>query len=523
MITYVRNWGDRVFPEFQILFRRGGRVIYLNVTASRQITIAAVALCLILAFAYVGLRFQHFGNVVLSRNHMLAEAGRAKTDLNQQVDALRDTLAEAESRAEAVGEDNDKLMARLVNAQQRVASLEGERDRAVAQANQEFIRRDAARSKALAEANQEFNRRDAARLKALAEAQQRIGELDNERTRLQSDRTEIEHKLGSAQDKLNSKSTNLVQLSKELDKNRDLLRHSDSNQVALQTRIQSLEKDLAMANLNTDKFKSDLASIETKLDGLKAERDRMVARRDSAQRDAQAARQADAAATRVALVNPAKPAADADETAAPLQLKKGSGGKIEALIASTSLDMHKLLSDVGDGPAHAEGGPFVPLGDATRIGADARRHKMLEKLAETLPLRAPLDHYRVESPFGARHDPFNHRRGFHTGVDLSAPYRTHVFSTAPGIVIFAGAEGGWGRLVEIDNGHGIVTRYAHMHRIFVVKGQKVPAHFAIGELGSTGRSTGPHVHYEVVVDGTAVDPTKFLGAGDNVIRVGARQ
>ena len=90
-------------------------------------------------------------------------------------------------------------------------------------------------------------------------------------------------------------------------------------------------------------------------------------------------------------------------------------------------------------------------------------------------------------------------------------------------MIFAGAEGEWGRMVEVDNGHGIVTRYAHMHRIFVVKGQKVPAHYAIGELGSTGRSTGPHVHYEVVVDGTAVDPAKFLGAGDNVIQVGAQQ
>jgi murein DD-endopeptidase MepM/ murein hydrolase activator NlpD len=197
--------------------------------------------------------------------------------------------------------------------------------------------------------------------------------------------------------------------------------------------------------------------------------------------------------------------------------------KIEQLISSTGLDVGRLIGDVALTHVAAEGGPFVPMGDAARAGEDSRRHKMLESLVDTLPLRAPLDHYRVESPFGARRDPFNHRRGFHTGVDLSAPYRTHVFSTAPGIVIFAGAEGEWGRLVEIDNGHGIVTRYAHMHRVFVVKGQKVPVHYAIGELGSTGRSTGPHVHYEVVIDGTPVNPAKFLGVGDNVIRVGATQ
>ncbi len=492
------DWGDRFFPDFQILFRRGGRVVYVNLTASRQVTAVAIALFTVLFLGYLGLRFQHFGHVVLTRNHMLAEADREKIDLNQQIDALRDTLAEAESRAEAVGEDNDQLMAQLTNAQKRIASLENERDRAVA------------------DARKQFKQRDAERAKELADAQQRIGVLDGERARLQADRADIERKLASAQDRLNSRSSNLTQLSTELEKNRDLLRHSDSNQVALQARIQALEKDLAQANLGAGKYKSDLASIDKRLNAVNIERERLVARRNHGLDDGAPA-QTESRDTQVAL---AEPGPEVDRIPQPT-LRKG-GGKIEALIASTGLDVGRLLSDVSD-LRGAEGGPFVPLGAANSAGADARRHKMLEKLVETLPLRAPLDHYRVESPFGPRRDPFNHRRGFHTGVDLSAPYRTHVFSTAPGIVIFAGADGEWGRLVEIDNGHGIVTRYAHMHRVFVVKGQKVPAHYAIGELGSTGRSTGPHVHYEVVVDGTAVDPAKFLGAGDNVIEVGAKQ
>ncbi|HEX4111289.1 MAG TPA: peptidoglycan DD-metalloendopeptidase family protein [Stellaceae bacterium] len=484
---------------------------YFNLTLGRQVTVLAVALCAFFFVAYVGLRFQHFGHVVLSRNHMLADADREKGELSQQIEALRDTLAEAESRAESVGEDNDQLMARLTAVQQRVAVLESQRDQAVAEAAKQFKQRDAARSK------------------ALADAQQEIAQLDAARAKLQTDRGDIEEKLAGAHDKLNAKSSNLVALSKELDKKSDLLRHSDSNQVALQTRIQALEKELADANLHTVKYKSDLAAIQNKLDSLQVERDKLVARRDNAltsplpETTAPRSSAADTGkAESIARAEPiGKTAPVAARTALPL--RQGSGSKIEALIASTGLDVHKLLSDGGESFSRAEGGPFVPLGDATQAGAEARRHRLLDKLMETLPLRAPLDHYWVASPFGPRRDPFNHRRGFHTGVDLAAPYRTHVFSTAPGIVIFAGAEGGWGRLVEIDHGHGIVTRYAHMHRIFVVRGQKVPAGYAIGELGSTGRSTGPHVHYEIVVDGTAVDPAKFLGAGDNVVQVGAKQ
>jgi murein DD-endopeptidase MepM/ murein hydrolase activator NlpD len=85
-------------------------------------------------------------------------------------------------------------------------------------------------------------------------------------------------------------------------------------------------------------------------------------------------------------------------------------------------------------------------------------------------------------------------------------------------VIFTGVKDSYGKLVEIDHGHGIVTRYAHLHRILVARGQKIGAHHEIGELGSTGRSTGPHLHYEVLVDGTALDPEKFLQAGKNVVQ-----
>jgi murein DD-endopeptidase MepM/ murein hydrolase activator NlpD len=109
----------------------------------------------------------------------------------------------------------------------------------------------------------------------------------------------------------------------------------------------------------------------------------------------------------------------------------------------------------------------------------------------------------------------------HTGLDLSAPFKSPVYNTAPGTVIFAGAKGEYGRVVDIDHGSGIVTRYAHLHRIMVVKGQHLAGREQIGQLGSSGRSTGPHVHYEVQVNGVPQDPEKFLQAG-NIVQISGK-
>src|SRR5208282_6171530 len=107
-------------------------------------------------------------------------------------------------------------------------------------------------------------------------------------------------------------------------------------------------------------------------------------------------------------------------------------------------------------------------------------------------------------------DPFNRRPSFHTGLDLSAPYMSPIYATAPGIVTYAGYRGGYGRVVEIDHGNGISTIYGHMYRYMVSVGQRVAQHAQIGSLGSTGRSSGPHVHYEILVNGEPQDPERFI-------------
>lgn len=117
---------------------------------------------------------------------------------------------------------------------------------------------------------------------------------------------------------------------------------------------------------------------------------------------------------------------------------------------------------------------------------------------------------RVTSSFGERQDPFNGEGAFHTGIDIAAPYGTPVHAAASGIVTGADMGRGYGRTVELNDGHNIMTVYAHMSALAVIAGQRISRGQIIGYVGDSGRSTGPHVHYEVRIDGVPVNPYKYL-------------
>jgi murein DD-endopeptidase MepM/ murein hydrolase activator NlpD len=185
-------------------------------------------------------------------------------------------------------------------------------------------------------------------------------------------------------------------------------------------------------------------------------------------------------------------------------------GELRQLLASTGLNVERLFPQLG--PNRPEGGPFVlpPNGyRPTEISPD--QLGAIRSLLKSLPVATPLDYYQLESRFGRRYDPFNHRLSFHTGLDLSGPYMSPVYATAAGIVTYAGYYSDYGRVVEIEHGNGIATLYAHLHRFTVAVGQTVAEHDQIGFLGSTGRSSGLHVHYEVRVNDEPQDPEKFIG------------
>jgi murein DD-endopeptidase MepM/ murein hydrolase activator NlpD len=215
----------------------------------------------------------------------------------------------------------------------------------------------------------------------------------------------------------------------------------------------------------------------------------------------------------VAPANPAPAAAPAAAASAPVVVAHGAVDQFARVLASAGVDVRHLFSQYGVN--RGEGGPVVPLARGQVVPDTMTPEKLaaLRAMVKVLPVHAPLDGYEISSPFGPRGDPEDGRGEFHTGVDLRAPYDSPVYATAPGVVTYAGYRDDYGKIVEIDHGNGIATRYAHLHAFTVSVGQRVALHQQIGYLGSTGRATGPHTHYEVVVNGEPQDPQKFMNLG----------
>jgi murein DD-endopeptidase MepM/ murein hydrolase activator NlpD len=196
--------------------------------------------------------------------------------------------------------------------------------------------------------------------------------------------------------------------------------------------------------------------------------------------------------------------------------------KIEAVLARLGHPVGQAKLESADGI----GGPFVPLAvnadpDTFRsavelVTSEVENLATLRRTATSLPLARPIANAAVTSKFGARLDPFLGRPALHTGVDFRAAPGFPIRSTAAGTVVTAAFTGGYGNMVEIDHGNGLTTRYAHLSLILVHAGEVIPAGTIVGRAGSTGRSTGPHVHYEIRVDGEAIDPMQYIRAGNEI-------
>lgn len=196
---------------------------------------------------------------------------------------------------------------------------------------------------------------------------------------------------------------------------------------------------------------------------------------------------------------------------------------LESIIRQTGLDPDTLKKQAEKAlrskHENAEGGPFIParlaaLSEGAGDMFDSLdKLDVLRKIVGNLPLAMPIDNPEEQSPFGHRVDPFSRHLAFHSGIDLAAPAYSEVRSTADGIVVSAGREGAYGNMVDIDHGFGVVTRYGHLSDITVAEGEEVHKGDQIGVQGSTGRSTGPHLHYEVRYHDQPINPKKFLEAG----------
>jgi len=191
-------------------------------------------------------------------------------------------------------------------------------------------------------------------------------------------------------------------------------------------------------------------------------------------------------------------------------------------LAMTEAEIRRLGLQPERIKAQGVGGPYEPVETAHAADPNFKAlftsWKKLEQLEQgtvAIPSTEPVHGTNFTSGFGVRSDPFKSRAAMHPGIDLAGPYGTPIYATADGIVGRAEwNSGGYGNLVEIDHGHGIQTRYGHLSRSIVHAGERVKRGQLIAYMGSTGRSTGSHLHYEVRLDGRAVNPIPFLQSGE---------
>jgi len=205
---------------------------------------------------------------------------------------------------------------------------------------------------------------------------------------------------------------------------------------------------------------------------------------------------------------------------------------IESSLSVTGLDIDLLVRQQKKSGLRAQGGqggPFVPVNadkmnsgpleeSLNRLNGQMDRLTDLQSLLTRVPIDSPLRKFEINSGFGVRKDPFTGRPAQHLGLDMAADFKTPITATGDGKVIFADWDGPYGRAVVVDHGMGLITRYGHMSRILVKVGDQVTRGSTLGQLGCSGRCTGPHVHYEVHHNGKPINPLKFLKAGSDVFK-----
>ena len=202
--------------------------------------------------------------------------------------------------------------------------------------------------------------------------------------------------------------------------------------------------------------------------------------------------------------------------------------KAESAVAKLGLDPASLVRSAAAG----RGGPFIPyrnrLGRAGELGKGFAalegalfRMEVLERTLVAIPSGQPANVLMLSSSYGYRSDPFTGAGAMHSGLDFPGPIGSPILAAAPGKVVFVGQKSGYGNVVEVDHGQGILTRYAHLSGFTTRVGSAVAAGQQIAKMGSTGRSTGSHLHFEVRLNGAAVNPRRFLEAKADVLEVKA--
>jgi murein DD-endopeptidase MepM/ murein hydrolase activator NlpD len=492
MVAETSSPGRRLFPEIRISFRAASRSSQIALSPALQIAAASAIVAAAVALAYLGISRLNHSRFVADQQAKVVRAEAANADLREEVAKVGDRLAaafhdreQAEARSSALAAQADTLRGMLATAAAKPRSLDEQLSRPLEQGHQ------------------------------------------------------MQQPPATAEPADAPQPDQIERLTRALDQARRVLQQVEAQRATLAARLGKIETNRTEPQLSYSQYNAVLEAAARKMRQLSADRDRAIGERDRLRarigdpdqkhslREVPQPRGLSGFLRLATVITPGVDQLETDTfrpeeviTDAPPEPKERAGGvaeigrraisEVERVLVSTGLDVQRLFSQFHVN--RSEGGPFVPPPKADQ--PRETDHDALEGwrgLIKSLPLSLPLDHYQLESGFGPRRDPFNRRLSFHTGLDLSASYMSPVYTTAPGIVIYAGYFGDYGKVVEIDHGNGLVTLYGHMHRYTVSVGQRVAAHTQIGFLGSTGRSSGPHVHYEIRVNDEPQDPAKFIG------------
>ena len=467
------------------------------------------------------------------------------TSLREEVGKIRELLQSSEHERSAVQSAQRELGAKLAEVQanlEKITTARNQLKQTVGDLNEELARSRAEREVlVVAEADL---RRDIEALKAeIVETSgretalnQRIGELEKalavevaraldlggQRDQYEGRVAELEREITESVAHAEGLSSTIAKLEQSLEESLSQAAELEDQRDFYETRVATLERQLESTDDDEQQFDRTIANLKASLAAATGRNTRLEQQRDFYEQRVTNLenRLEDMRGSQQTIVKRIS-----DRTMISLET-------MEKTLAITGLDIGNLFSHADVDPTGlGQGGPFVPgnyisetdygddlLASVRVLDMQMSRWEAMQEIFRRLPLIPPLDHYRLSSGFGPRVDPINGRKAVHHGIDMGAPLRTPVLSTAPGRIVFAGWRGRYGRMIEVDHGLGIHTRYGHLKKILVKPGQQVEHREKIGLLGSSGRSTGPHVHYEVLVNGKPYDPTKFLKAGRYVFK-----
>ena len=515
-MTDLLRWGSAVFPKHRSFGALAKTGIDFVLTRRRLVASCAAAAIGVAALTYCAVGYVHFKRVAGAEQAAAQRAELANAELQDALSGLHNELAAAQVRIDTLSEEAKRQLAVSETAKaDRIAQL----TRALDQAQRDLHLAEAQRATLAARLSKEAadladgQQKQSQAQSSLDQTQKKLQQLTTERDKAAAERDHLRARVGDLEQKLSLLQT------RQAPRPVAEVRPEPATPAPVAAPAPAVATAPAASAPRVAVAVTPAPAIASAPAVTAMPAPVVAARPPAAPAAAAPAVAASEQPRQVAVVIPAAPAAEPARVEAPraapvpavAAVNHGGLSQVERVLASTGVDVRHLFAQFG--VTSGEGGPFIPASRAPQSDGNLSPEKLaaLRNLVKTLPVSAPLESYQLGSPFGVRGDPINGHSSYHTGIDLQAPYMSPVYATAAGTVTYSGYRDDYGKVVEIDHGNGIATRYAHLHRQTVSVGQRVAAHSQIGFLGSTGRATGPHVHYEVLVNGEPQDPAKFLG------------